>query len=72
MARTQSEHQVVDAWNREHDVGVTVKYWKGLKRGDASGMGVTRSEAYVVGNTASVLIDGVSGCIALSHVEVIK
>lgn len=67
-----SEHQTVDAWNREHAVGVKVKYWKGVKRDAPSGEGATRSEAYMASDTACVLIEGVSGCIALSHVEVVK
>jgi len=47
-----------------------VRYWK-MDRDDApSGQGPTRSHAEVLsGHTAVVWIEGVVGCVALSHVE---
>ena len=58
----------VEAWNRLHPVGVTVRYWRGLREGEGA-ISRTRSAAWVVCDHAAVLIEGTSGSIALSHVE---
>jgi len=65
-----TEQQTVDAFNAAHPVGTVVRYWCGVREGAPSGVGPTRSLAYVLsGHTAVVFIEGTSGCIALSHVE---
>lgn len=61
--------QLADAWNAAHPVGTLVRYWRGLREGKPSGVGKVRWEAQDVCGTASVWIEGCSGCVALSHVE---
>lgn len=41
-------HGIADAWNAAHSVGTPVKYWRGVKKGDPSGTGATRSPVEVV------------------------
>lgn len=48
--------------------GDLVRYWKGIKRGPATGEGVIRLEG-VVGGHDVVWISGCAGCIAVSHCE---
>jgi hypothetical protein len=56
-------------FNRLFPVGTRVRYWKGAREGRGK-ESVTRSEASVLsGHTAVVWLEGVSGAIALSHVE---
>lgn len=60
-----------EAFNSSHPIGSTVRCWKGL-RGDGPGyIGQVREPgAYVLsGHTAVVHLTGVSGCIAVTHVE---
>ena len=60
-----------EAFDLLHPVGSTVRCWKG-ERGDGPGyVGQVREPgAYVLsGHTAVVFVTGVSGCIALTHVE---
>jgi hypothetical protein len=63
---------IVKSWNRNHPVGTRVKCWPGV-RGDESGFETsTRSAAAVLGgHTPVVWVRGHSGCIALSHIEVL-
>lgn len=59
------------AFNAVHKVGTRVRYWRGARDGDGL-VGKTADKAYVLsGHTAVVHIEGCSGCIALSHVEVL-
>lgn len=61
-----------DIWNGKHPVGTLVRYWRGVKAGPPSGTGKTRTEASIMGrHTVVVWIEGCSGCVALTHVEVI-
>jgi hypothetical protein len=53
-------------------VGTSVRYWRGLKEGDPSGSGATRSPAEARGDDAVVFIEGCSGFVYLSHVEVAR
>lgn len=64
-----AETRAVAAWNKKHAVGTNVAYWSMLKRGEPTGIARTRSEASLVGGAACVFLEGVAGCIALSHVE---
>ena len=69
---TIKAQEEVDRWNREHDVGTRVHYWKGVRRDDRprSGEALTRSPAQVLpGPAAVVWLEGVPACIALSHIE---
>lgn len=62
----------VTAFNKQVAVGARVRYWRGIKIGAPSGEGETTGPATVLsGHTAVVWIKGCSGCIALSHVEVV-
>lgn len=62
----------VTDWNDANAVGTVVRYWRGAKSGEPSGVGETVSRAAVLGgHTAVIWINGCSGCIALSHVEVV-
>jgi hypothetical protein len=65
-----AELRAVEAWNAAHPVGTVVSYWKGVRVGPSTGSAATRSEAQMLGgHTAVVWLEGVSGCIALTHVE---
>lgn len=64
--------EMAAAWNAKHPIGTLVRYWRGLREGEPSGVGKVRHPAQAVSGTASVWIDGCSGCIALSHVEVVR
>lgn len=60
----------VDDFNRRFPVGTRVRYWR--RRPQLPLDTVTRTAAYVLGDhTAVVFIDGVSGCIALDHLDVL-
>lgn len=51
---------------------VEVRYWVGARYGEGR-IGKTRSSAFVLGgHTAVVQIADVPGCVALTHVEVVK
>jgi hypothetical protein len=62
------ERAVAD-WNRRHGVGALVKYHRII--GEGEGVATkTRSEAWVLsGHTAVVMVEGVSGCVALEAVN---
>lgn len=65
--------QAVKEFNESNALGVSVRVWPGARPDGRSIDTKTRSEAQVLsGHTAVVWVEGVSGCIALSHVEVIK
>lgn len=73
MASTKLSLQQQSAeWNAANPVGTLVRYWRGAKEGEPTGQGHTKHEATVLGDCAAVVwIEGCSGCIALSHVEVV-
>ena len=62
------EREVAE-WNRRHGVGALVKYHRII--GEGEGVATkTRSEAWVLsGHTAVVMVEGVSGCVALEAVR---
>ena len=63
----------VDDFNAAMPVGTMVRYWKMDRVGEPSGSGKTRTPAQILsGHTAVVWIEGCSGCISVSHVEVAK
>lgn len=62
------------SWNADHPVGTAVRYWpiyppiEGVPPRDTT----TRSEAWTLGDgSVVVLVEGVSGGVHLSHVEVL-
>ena len=60
-------------FNRVHEVGTLVRYWNGAKEGEPSGIEKTRTEARVLGDhTVVVWLEGVAGCVSLSHIEPIE
>lgn len=68
----QLQRQVAE-WNAQHPVGTRVRYWRGERKGEPSGEGITHSPATVLGgHTAVAWIEGCSGCVALSHVEAVQ
>ena len=63
------EQRIADRWNANHPVGTPVRYWTMVREG-AGKVSKTRSLAEVLsGHTAVVWIEGVSGCVDLSHVD---
>ena len=69
-ARPAADPQVAaDAFNEAHPVGTRMRYWKGLRQGEPTGHAIVRAPASVMGGSAVVWLEGVSGCVALSHVE---
>lgn len=52
-------------------LGTLVYYWRGERAGQPSGIGKTRSEVFILCGGEVVWIEGCSGCIALSHVQVV-
>jgi len=64
-----------DAWNGEHPVGTWVRYWPILPPGPGSVpiFTRTRSRAWVLGgHTPVVQVEHASGCVALSHLEIVQ
>lgn len=57
-----------DAWS----VGTLVEYWKGTREGSPDGIELTRSAAWPMCGTPSVLLHNVLGPIPLDHVNVIS
>lgn len=57
-------------FNSTYPVGTVCDYWTMDRNGDPSGTAKTRSSAELLGgHTAVVWLEGVSGCIALTHVR---
>ena len=61
-----------EAWNARHPIGTMVRYWRGTRDGEPSGTGPTTFAACVLGGVAVLWVRGLSGCVALSHVEPIE
>ena len=58
-------------FNARFGLGTPVRYWRGFRIGAPTGSGTTRSEAYLLGAEPVIWITGCTGCIALTHVEVL-
>lgn len=73
--RTIRQREVADAdvaaWNATHPVGTPVRFWPGVREGEGR-PSRTRSVAWAPGHTPMVLVDGYTGGICLSHVEVVR
>lgn len=66
---TMSGKALVRKWNKSFPIGTKVRYWTGVREGIGN-ISTTRTEAqFLGGHTPIVWIEGVSGCVALSHVE---
>ena len=69
--RLKSLRTTVDEWNEEYPVGTRVRYTsvKGVTKPINT---KTRSEAQLLsGHTPVVWVEGIAGCVCLSHVDVI-
>jgi hypothetical protein len=65
----RSQIDQVRLFNAAYTVGTLCRYWKGVREGEGK-LARTRTEAQMLsGHTAVVWLEGVSGCISLSHVE---
>ena len=73
VRRTRAAHPEIEAkvWGDMNPPGTRVRYWTGAREGEGK-ESVTRSYPGVVCGTAVVWVRGCSGCVALSHVEVLK
>lgn len=72
--RQLSGAHTAESWNAEHRVGTRVRYWPIYPPIDCVPPvdTTTRSEAWTIGGgTVVVCIDGKSGGVALTHVEVL-
>lgn len=59
-------------FNKKHPVGTAVRYWPGIKEGEGIET-VTRSSAWVLLSGPSVVaVEGRSGGVALTHIEVMQ
>ncbi|MFF0823033.1 hypothetical protein ACFYUR_21950 [Micromonospora haikouensis] len=67
-----AEFAAARAFNDANPIGTPVRYWRGVREGDGR-TARTRTEAQLLGgHTAVVWLQGVAGCIALTHVEPIS
>jgi hypothetical protein len=60
-----------DRFNKEHPAGATVHVWTGVMHDGPPKVGTVRAPgAYVMGGHSAVVhVEGVRGCVAISHVE---
>lgn len=66
---TVSAEKLAKKWNERFPIGTQVRYWTGAREGRGN-IAITRTPAEVLGgHTPVIWVEGVSGCIALSHVE---
>jgi hypothetical protein len=64
-----SPEAAVKKWNERFPVGTPVRYWTGARVGHGQ-KGKTRTLAEGLnGHTAVLWLEGVSGCVALSHIQ---
>lgn len=63
--------QQIKRWNLAHPRGTLVHYWPGIRKGKGT-LSQTRSDAWLVGGTPVVAVDGHSGGIALTHVRPVQ
>jgi hypothetical protein len=77
LSYTQARRQIAaedecETFNASTPEGTLVRYWPGERGDKTERVGKTRSRAWPIGgHTASVLIEGYAGGIALTHVEVL-
>jgi hypothetical protein len=69
--RASAQQEICDEFNRLYPVGTLCRYWTGERDGEGK-TAHTRSVAEVLsGHTAVVWLKGVTGCVSLTHVQVI-
>jgi hypothetical protein len=68
---TKKSLKQIESFNKKNPVGTPVRYWPGVKQG-AGVESKTRSEAWDLCGSPSVMVEGYSGGIALTHVEVMQ
>lgn len=62
-----------DLWNQGHHIGSPVVYWSGIRTDDGGVESKTRSEAWTTpSGDLVVMVDGLSGYVAVSHVRCAK
>lgn len=72
VKRAREQAHDVERFNQKWPVGTKVRYWTGLREGPGK-EGKTSTDAELLGgHTAVVWIEGASGCVALTHVEVLR
>jgi hypothetical protein len=69
-ARERRAMLACSAFNEQHPVGSSVRYWPGARAG-AGRESVTRTAATLVSGQPVVWVTGHSSCIALTHIEVL-
>lgn len=68
---TKAAQDEATLFNRANKVGTPVVAYPGPLDGRAVGT-LTRTEAFVLGgHTAAIFVEGISGCLALTHVRVV-
>lgn len=68
--REKKAQEECDAFNAKYAVGTEVRYWPMAREGEGRGPVKTRTTAQVLsGHTAVVWLEGVSGCMAISHIQ---
>lgn len=69
---TRERELEVENWNLKHPIGTPVRYWTSVREGPGK-TGETRSVAEMLGgHTPVVWVTGEGGCVALTHVDVVK
>jgi hypothetical protein len=68
-ARTRREQRRVDEWNDRYPVGTPVEFWSGAREGQGTRSRTSSAAVMLSGHSAVVQIEGVRGCVALSHVR---
>jgi hypothetical protein len=63
--------RIVDDFNRRVPVGTLVQYGTGSRNGQGA-MGVTTTDARLLGSTPIVFVEGARGCIALTHIDPVE
>lgn len=73
VGRSRAAQQAFcDQFNEQVPVGTMLRYWRGEKKGEPSGVGKMHHKATMMGgHTAVAWIEDCSGAIALTHVEVV-
>ncbi|MGW1059330.1 hypothetical protein [Micromonospora rubida] len=67
-----AQHDLARAFNDASPIGTPVRYWRGARDGDGRTARTRTAAQLLGGHTAVVWLDGVSGCIALTHVQPIS
>lgn len=60
-----------DDWNAKHSVGTKVRYWPAAGQRDFKVVRTDSAATVMAGHSAVIMLEGVSGCVSLKHVEAI-